>query len=235
MMVAVILPTWKRAGQFKRHVSDLLLQIPPVGVDLLLAAAVQANDEMTLKAVGELAALWRHSHDTSVITVIREPGTSCVEGFNLAYNRVRGLADWYVLGSDDQVYQVGWLAAALETAETSGAQVIGFNDGHTNINNYAPHFMMSGAFIEDYLGGFMVPPVYTSWWFDREICEIAQRAGLYAPAWEAYVDHLHPDWGTAPMDATYREAWPSHAADKMTYLARQAAGYPQDWTVNYES
>jgi hypothetical protein len=120
---------------------------------------------------------------------------------------------------------MGWLAEALAVADATGAQVIGLNDLHTDLSKYAPHFMVAGAYIEKHMHGYIVPPLYKSWWFDREICERAAAMGLYAPAWGAVVEHQHPDWQTAQMDETYREAWPLHDTDKLTYMERQGVGY----------
>ncbi len=234
MNVAIIMPSKGRPSQLRRNATDLLMQLPPMGVELCLLLAVIWNDEPTVDAARDLAATWQDAY-VMVGIVYRETDTTCVQGFNQGYLALKGTADWYVLGSDDQVYKSGWLAEALAVAADTGAQVIGLNDGHTNIDDYAPHYMMSGRFIEEHLGGLMVPPAYRSWWFDREVCEIAKRAGLYAPAWLAHVEHQHPDWGTAPMDGTYREMWPTHDVDKQLWLDRQRSGYPIDWTVEHAS
>lgn len=235
MRVAVVMPSRNRPLQLERNITDLINQPLPYGVDVLIVAAcVEVTDTKSLNVVRKLQRLYPFEAVT-VSLVCRDENTTCVQGFNLGYEALRGVADWYVLGSDDQVYQDGWLKEACGVAAKTGAAVIGLNDGHTNIDGYAPHFMMTGAFIETYLGGVMVPPVYESWWFDREICEVAQQAGLYAPAWEALAEHLHPDWKTAVMDDTYKAAWGSHDKDKTLYLTRKAQGYPLDWTVVDES
>jgi hypothetical protein len=203
LRVAVIMPSKGRPAQLERNAGALLLQELPEGVEhLVLVLAVECGDIVTLSVARKLQTMWQEA-DVSVVIVYRANDTTCVQG-------------------DDQVWQPGWLAAALATAQATGAQVIGLNDGHTNLEDYAPHFMLSAAFIEKHLGGLLVDPGYYSWWFDREICEIARQNGLYAPAWAALVDHQHPDWGTAPMDATYEAAWPTHDADKAHYLERRS-------------
>lgn len=234
MRVAIILPSKGRAQQLRHCVNNLLMEIPPAGVEITVQLAVENTDRETVAVAKALVNLW-HESEAHVQMVYRDSPTTCVEGFNLGYKVMKGCADWYVLGSDDQMYRPGWLAEALRIAKSFDAWVVGFNDGHTYIEEYAPHYMMSAAFIEQYLGGYMVPPVYKSWWFDREVCEIARRANVYAPAWLAVVDHNHPDWGTAAMDDTYREAWPEHDKDRAIYFARREAGYPMEWAVSYAS
>ena len=221
MKVTVLMPTKGRAKQMRRNVMQLLLHPLPESVEVLtLVLAVIEGDVDTMQEAADLASLWMES-DVTIQLVVRDPGSTCVNGFNMAYLSHRGLADWYVLGADDQVYQENWLQAALDVADATGAAVIGMNDGHTPLEQYAPHFMVSSQYIEIYQDGWMVPPVYQSWWFDREICERANLAGLYAPAWESMVEHCHPDWGTAEMDDTYQEAWPTHDKDFRLYLSRK--------------
>jgi hypothetical protein len=222
--VAILLPTKGRAHQAASRIGDLLAPDTPDGVTLSVFVAIDTDDKKTLSAIKNLAK----EHDEIQI-VKRQPDTTAVQGWNAAYARACELgADWVVLGADDVEFKRGWLDAALKAA-TDDAQVVGLNDGHTDMPNYGAHYMATVAFMEENAGGVMAPPMYTSWWFDREICEKAHALGLYAYTPEAVIEHHHPDWGLAEMDETYEEAWPSHAIDARIYRRRRAAGYP----VNY--
>lgn len=224
MKVTIIIPSKGRPAQLHRNATELLMQLPPKNVELHVILAVIWSDTTTVNVARNLSATWADT-DTPVGIIYREPDTNVVEALNQAYQSTRGAADWYVLGSDDQRYRSGWLAAALQVANDTGAQVVGLNDMHTNIYNYAPHYMMHADFIENTLGGVMVPPEYKTWWFDREICERAQRLGLYAPAWNAIAEHCHPDWGTAVIDDTYAQAMPDREADRQLYEERRRRNY----------
>jgi len=182
-------------------------------VTLEVIAAVLMEDTETQQALDGL----------DVVMTFRTADSTSVQGWNQAYKVARGRgADWFVLGADDIVWHDGWLEAAIEFTDFD---VIGLNDLQTNIDDYAPHYMASYWFCEGVNDGWMIPPVYKTWWFDREICERAKAIGQYAPAWNAVLEHRHPDWKTAPMDDTYREAWPHHDKDKAVYLARQEKSY----------
>lgn len=225
MRVAIIMPSRGRAAQLERNVTALINQALPSSVDVLIVAlCIEVTDSASINVARKLQRLYPFESVT-ISLVYRPENTTCVQGFNAGYSALKGAADWYVLGSDDQVYGEGWLKAALDVAAATTADVVGLNDGHTNIEQYAPHFMMRAAFIENEMGGFMAPPLYKSWWFDREVCEIAREKGLYAPAWEAHVEHCHPDWGTAEMDATYEAAWQLHDQDKALYMSRKEENY----------
>lgn len=225
MRVAIVLPTKGRAAQMRRNVNTLLsIPLPDKVTDFTLLLGVIWTDKDTVLAAQELQKEWREN-GREIIIVNREPESTTVQGFNQCYAAFWDKADWFVLGSDDQVYHAGWLDNALKLAEKTGAHVVGLNDLRTNIDEYAPHFAMSGEFIQAELGGFMVPPEYKTWWFDREICERAQRLGVYAACWQSVVEHCHPDWGTAKIDDTYREMTPYRDADKNLYLSRRKINY----------
>jgi glycosyltransferase involved in cell wall biosynthesis len=225
MKVAIIMPSRNRPMQMERNVRTLMAQPLPHGVELLIIAlCLEVTDTKSIAIARKLQLLYP-DEGVVVSIVYREENTTCVQGFNQGYDELRGAADWYVLGSDDQIYADGWLKAALITAQENDAHVIGLNDGHTNLENYAPHFMMSDWFIESEMSGYMVPPEYKTWWFDREICERAIMRGIYAPAWGANVEHCHPDWGTAVLDDTYNAMIPERDSDKALYLQRKELNY----------
>lgn len=209
MKVAVLIPSVGRAQQMAGNVAGLLETIVPKGIELVVMVAYQRHDAETAEAAQALG----------VMLVEREPGTTAVEGWNLAYQRTD--ADWYVLGADDIRWHPSWLIEAVDVASRPGVQVVGLNDLHTNLEAYAPHYMASRAFCERELGGHIAPPDYLSWWFDREVCERAQAMGAYAPAPKAIAEHLHPDWNTAEMDETYTAAWNLHDVDQKRYAQRR--------------
>lgn len=230
MIVAVLMPTTGRAVQMLARVSDLLMQPVPDGVELWLVLAPPADDKATITAAAGLRKKWQDS-DVTVIVAKREANTTAVQGWNAAYTAVRDVANWLVLGADDIVWHPDWLKNALAAADKAGAQVVGLHDGHTNLRHYGAHYMVARSFIDEHLGGVFIPPMYSSWWFDREVCEKAASLGLYVPAWDAIAEHVHPDWNNAPMDATYETAWPLHDQDREVYEQRKVDGFPVTWLV----
>lgn len=211
--VAVLMPTRGRAQQMRRNVAGLLECHVPRGVELCVVLAVCDDDWETKAAINEYLS--------DNVTMTERPRQSdAVQGWNQAADAAP-FADWFILGADDIVWHSDWLKEAMLVIDQTGAQVIGLNDGgHTDLNDYAPHYMVRREFLEKYQGGYMVPPEYKSWWFDREICQRARALGLYAPAWKAMAEHQHPDWGTAQMDETYRQALTLHDVDGKLYRQR---------------
>lgn len=225
MKVAVLLPSTGRPAQMHERVSDLLSHDRPKGVTLLVWLAVPEDDDKTQEAADTLFA-----RSPGLKLTTRPPDTTAVQGWNQAFvHAYQDGADWFVLGADDIKWHPGWLEAALSLAEKSGAQVIGLHDGHTNLNHYGAHYMVHREFVEKELGWVFIPPMYSSWWFDREVCEKAAGLGLYAPCWEALAEHTHPDWSTAAMDATYEKGYALHEIDRTIYEARKADDFPVDY------
>lgn len=217
MIVAVLLPTRKRPEQMTKNVIGLLEQKMPKGVELRVYLSVMGTDRPTAFAANKLAKKYK-----SIIICGRDPDTTAVEGWNLAYEAaVADKAEWLVLGADDVVWEPGWLEEALKVANETGAHVIGLNDGHTDLEQYGAHYMATKEFTDKYIGGHMAPPEYKSWWFDREICEIARALNTYAPTYGAMARHLHPEWQTAEMDETYEAGYKHHLADYVIYTNRK--------------
>lgn len=239
--VAVLLPSTGRAKQMTKRVADLVSQPLPDGVDVTFYLAVPEDDKQTLKAAEKLSSaapdLQEHGSAlvrvyTPVKVVQRPSGSTAVEGWNMAADAAMSDgADWLVLGADDIVWGPGWLAAALAAAEPGKAQVVGLNDGHTNLHHYGAHYMVTADFVNKHQGGYFIPPHYKSWWFDRETCEKADHLGLYVASWDAMAEHLHPEWKTAEMDDTYKMGYALHDADQKLYNKRKDAGWPVDWPV----
>jgi hypothetical protein len=225
--VAILIPTKGRAEQFIGRIAPLLIQ--PMPVKVMVIASILEDDGRSIMAV---AALDDFNWKSDLRYVIRSSQESTsVQGWNKAYHYAKHYRpDWFVSGADDLIWSNDWLAEALKVADKTNAQVIGLNDLHTDLNNFAPHYMLSGQFAEEHLGDYMVPPMYKAWWFDQEICHKAQALGLYAPAPLAVVEHTHPNWATAEMDDTYKDAWARHEEDRFTYEARKVQAFPLNYT-----
>lgn len=220
--VAVLIPSTGRAAQLEERVGALLRQEPPRDVYVAVVLSIPADDAESLQVAERLQMGVTHRR-AELHLVERDAGTNAVQGWLAAfeYAAYNG-ADWFVLGADDLVWGDSWLYHALQTASATTARVIGLNDGHTNQADYSSHYMMSRVYAE--MHGF-IPEVYQSWWFDREVCQAARLRGQYAASPRALVEHKHPDWQTAPMDATYARAWPLHDVDKAVYERRRLNGY----------
>jgi hypothetical protein len=149
-----------------------------------------------------------------------------------AWNKLLKLAtgDFIALWADDLMPQRDWLGFAIsELNHMGGHGLIGLNDLSSDGNVYAAHWLADRGFIMGELHGVMYPPVYKSWWCDREVTDKARALGMYRWARRAIVEHLNYTFGKSQPDRTYRDAQTNYEADRILYEQRKAAGFPLDW------
>jgi hypothetical protein len=131
---------------------------------------------------------------------------------------------------DDVVFLDYWLDRALSyTADRDGPSLVSLNDGVTDFKDYAAHWLASRSFLDKFVGGYAYPPVYRTWWCDRELSDIAKREGCYFPAQDARIEHRHYSLGLSEQDATYRGAMGNYDPDEKLYRERKLKNFPITW------
>lgn len=137
-------------------------------------------------------------------------------------------APWIFTGADDLDFRPGWFAACLAAA-LGGAKVIGTNDlGNPRVvaGEHATHFLVARDYADDPGGAWGMPRsiFFPGYWHERcddELRAVAQTRGVYAHAEHAIVEHLHPNWGKAPIDDVYTSNRAARfKAGKELYLRR---------------
>lgn len=212
MRVAVLLPTRGRVQQAVNCI-DRLLDTAPVDVFLV-------TEDPAEKFLGLPDQAGVHFLSCS-------DGMWATQKWNMA---LKAAARWdaFVLGADDLVFGDGWLDETMKLVER-GFGCVSFNDFVTDGNQLGTHYLMTKSFITDFNGGVMVCPHYRSWCLDVETTERAKRAGAYAWASQAMVEHRHVHFKKSSMDATYQRGYLSHQYDQMILAVRQRAGWPDDF------
>ena len=114
-------------------------------------------------------------------------------------------------GADDLAFHAGWLEAALEVMDETGAGVVGTQDRcnpRVIAGLHATHFLVAREYVERHgtidEPGKLLHEGYAHEYVDDELIGTARARGQYAFAAEAVVEHLHPLVKKAPVDATYR-------------------------------
>jgi len=133
--------------------------------------------------------------------------------------------DWIVTGTDDIVFHAGWLDAILAHPNQG---IVGLYDPHHKMST-ATLFAFTRAHLETTAGGRLGLPWYHVWGSDKERTEKARRAGIFTICKEAGFDHYHSCLGTAKVDERTSFASQWWKEDQVTYKAREAAGFPDDW------
>lgn len=157
-----------------------------------------------------------------------EPGPGdFAKKINLAYRRSD--ESFFLIAADDLSFHPGWDREALRVAEETNAGVIGTNDLHNPRvlkGQHSTHPLVRRAYIDEQGGTFdgsgdVLCELYDHQWVDDELCLTARLRGQWAFAHEARIEHLHPYFGLAEMDDTYRKALRASREDFRLFSYRQ--------------
>lgn len=182
--------------------------------DANLIVVAQVDDPDT-------AAAWEPFADVLVVSPFAR---TFAEKVNDGYTF--GAAPWVLLVGDDARFVPGWLGSALVFART--ASVIGTNDEANRRvmqGHHSCHPLISRHYIDtegaSWDGpGVVCHPGYHHNYVDDEIVTVARQRDVWAFAPLARIHHLHPAFGTAPNDATYRKGREHINEDRLLFRER---------------
>lgn len=136
------------------------------------------------------------------------------------------------LGADDLHFHPGWDTAALEAMTDERIGVVGTQDlGNTRVlaGEHATHSLVRRTYIDEH--GTIDEPgkvLHEGYWHeyvDDELVGTAKHRHAWAFAADSIVEHLHPNWGKMPTDATYAAQRERMRRSRPLFLQRQ-----QLWT-----
>lgn len=135
--------------------------------------------------------------------------------------------DFCFLGADDLYFHPGWAERAIAAWHETHACVIGTNDlANPAVKRglHATHSLVHrdygecGTIDEK---GKLLHEGYFHEFVDNEFIETAKARGTFHFADDVHVQHAHPTWHTAEMDATYARGAANHATDFQHYSKRK--------------
>lgn len=215
--------------------TDLVIIIPvfdrPWRVRPVYESAVTATPGARVLFVGtpgdtgEHEAVLETDADMLVIGVPRKAG-DYARKINAGYRHTS--EPLLFLGADDIEFRPGWFEAATAHLDRPGIEVVGTNDlgnGRVMAGTHSTHSLVTRHYC-DWSGtadcpGTVLHEGYVHEYVDDEFVETAISRGAFSSATDAIVEHLHPYWGKAPVDALYAEARGRSRRSRVTYLARR--------------
>jgi len=230
--ISVIIPSKGRSNQLVSCVDRLFAsvyqELAAGSVEIEVVLVIDEDEESKAAVLNEieLSPMWKES----VKLLYREHGNGPMHAWNDGLKASCG--ELIVLGADDLWFTEGWLTAALEALSTLPDKdgLVGLNDGSGLERNFATHWLCTRRWIQREQHGCLVVPHYQRQYIDPEACTRAQISGHYIYADKALVEHRHHLWGKAALDQTYAANTPQICeADRQLYLARLAAGFPDDF------
>lgn len=117
---------------------------------------------------------------------------------------------------DDHVPETpGWDSLLLAAIDDMGGTGIAYPDDTGQHENLPTAPVVSSDIVRAL--GWMFHPGMIHYYCDNVLKDIGEGAGCLRYVPEAVVRHLHPGWGTAPVDQVYAEAFPAGDADMATW------------------
>ena len=194
-----------------------------------------AASAINTTAPGEIEILCYVTHDdTSYDDLSGSLGVSFVRGprrtFSDLWNALVPYAngDIFMLCADDVIFRTPGWAQVVEDAYAACPDKILCTHGddlHPNGKTFATLPFVSRKWTQTL--GYFTPDGFTCDWCDTWIQDIADMIGRkqFLPI---VTEHVHPFWGKAPVDETYREGQEHRTKDPNTRMYMQRLSERQD-------
>lgn len=141
---------------------------------------------------------------------------------------VKHTSDPFVfLAADDLRFHPGWAERAVACWYETRACVVGTNDlGNSRVTSgrHSTHTLVHRDYAECGTAddpGVLLHPGYWHNFVDDEFVQTAISRETFAAAQDAHVEHLHPNWGKALEDHTYRLGI-EHFNDDRAYFKKRS-------------
>lgn len=191
--------------------------VNPYGVEYVLAVHGSETYEEYLDAPSA-----NPSERFGAFALRLNPFRSCsVDGWNVAAAEAHGKL---LIGIADDFFPPDrWdelLLGALPSVD--GEYVLGAHMGRED--GLLTHYFVTRKRYARY--GYLLNPAYEALYCDNEFTAVARLDGVLIQTGLRF-EHRHPHHGFGQWDAVYEKENRSDARDGMTYLARQASGFPR--------
>jgi hypothetical protein len=130
------------------------------------------------------------------------------------------------LGDDHVPRTPGWDRLLLDAIDGMGGTGFAYGDDLGQRENLATSVMVSADIVQA-LGWFMLPAC-AHYHVDNAWMDLGRGAGCLAWCPDVVIEHAHPFWGAAPMDATYESEFGRGGADQAAYEKWLASGRDGD-------
>lgn len=131
----------------------------------------------------------------------------------LEHGRANTTEPYMLLAADDLLFHPRWDSAVLDVFNRIDCGVVGTNDlGNELVKRglHSTHPVVCRGYADAYgtidQPELMLHQGYTHQYADNELVETAISRGCWQFARLAVIEHLHPAWGKAEVDATYQLA-----------------------------
>jgi len=202
MKCDVVIPTRGRAAVLAKLVENLH---ETAGEQAQPMFVVDPDDNLTWEA---LETCW-HEYEGWVQALEFKGGYPQKANAGAKASGALSGAEFVLVGGDDVVFHDGWLDCALDVFRDPRLMVVAPNDMSPLAGDNATFPIIRRDYIADpgasWDGpGTLYHPGYVHNFSDTELWTLALKRGVgrYVP--ECRIEHMHPSWGKAEVDETYR-------------------------------
>jgi glycosyltransferase involved in cell wall biosynthesis len=196
--VSILVPTLGRSQALGRLVQSIRATTPAGRYEIVFV--VDPDDDATKEALDHLLLI-------SAALVVDESGTY-PHKTNVGYREAEG--ELILPTADDVVFYPKWYEKVVqEFTEDDEVCVVGTNDRSpaTEDGSHSTMPVVRRSYIEDagaVLGetGTVFNEGYHHNFCETELWQLAWYRGVARFRSDAIIEHLHPDWGKRPLDAT---------------------------------
>lgn len=167
--------------------------------------------------------------DHGEIRIMRWPAREADFAKKINYGFEQTENEWVMVGADDLSFGPNWDSEAIACSKRSRRRVIGTNDLHNPLvkrGRLSTHPFFHRSYIEEWGSGTVDKTgaifceLYDHQYVDNEFCDTAMARREWVFCRRSIVEHLHPHWKLAPVDATYKKALRHGAQDLSLYGQR---------------
>jgi glycosyltransferase involved in cell wall biosynthesis len=198
---------------------DVAILIPALGRPDTIRKVIRSIRRTTSN--GRIVFLCTEGDNLVIDKVLRDPEADCIvlppnergdyaKKINLGYRETK--EPLLFLGATDLWFWPRWYEYAIEKL-SDGISVVGTNDlGNPDVlaGEHSTHSLVTRDYIDQY-GTIETPGevLYEGYWHeyvDNEFIETAKSRDAFAMAMDSVVEHMHPWFGKADTDKSYRDA-----------------------------
>lgn len=186
--------------------------------NIVVLVSLDIDDERLNDYMTVIEKYWNKVH----IKVKADKSNNKIHAINRDVNDYKAHWDILINFSDDMVFiEKGWDSFITEVFKKhfpTGDGFLHLPDGNQNENISTMSIMDRKYYDRD---DYIYHPSYISLWCDVEATEAAKMRQRHVYINKQLFKHLHPAWGTAPMDKQYLKTESYNHVDKLTYNERK--------------
>lgn len=194
-------------------------------IDSIAAATTLPHRVLFVANRSDLAELDAIKAARAEVLIVPDAQGSYCRKVNAAYRQSE--EPLLFLAADDLAFHPGWLEAAHARLDGT-TQVVGTNDlGNPRVlaGEHSTHSLVTRAYCDDPGATADQPRTvlyegYRHWYCDDELVQVARARGVFTAATDSHVEHLHPFFGKADDDDTYRLGTQRKARDQRVFQRR---------------